>query len=1164
MRQEWDPAVESSQLVEILDADIRVAKTYFTLGWPANPRDAITISRTLADGATLLDVTTSLPRSPDEPPYLRPTPPYVRSHVHLFAWVIQQLPSSPEPRIRLTCFWQHDLKAVLGMGMPSRAHHLCSLMVGAVRAVNKFGNHIPMLQGFGLGVGIDRMVFDVGRKSLIIDYSIVNEQEGDDQIHQSPKGMDDIRAKKERRRLDKSVEFVLPQRSSWDVQMATRTSSSEQTVPPWIVNVYRDAENILDQDQLLLRTRHAPPPSVHAIVKVKLVIEAAAGSSGLLRLNGHPHPVETLEARDPTAAMMIPEQLLQDASNTGALSFNTPIGGQHPFSDEASRTMSTRTLGNRSEGSQKSIMKLVKRNYVYFASLLQEPEVKWKPLVEARGVAVTQLDSIDPTLVVYRAEAVFVGVSVWDLISVISSPGSTIHWDKAFDSANLLEDVSELSQLWHYKTRPAWPVNARESVLLKSTYKSPTSVHVFSFSTDDSQLFPSIPPTDPSIIRTQVDLRGWAIEALSPNTTQVTLIEQSDPKGWSNKASLPQQIIAAVSGVGDFVIKSGGPPMLSRLCGAPDSVSDLSETLNSAVTPTRPFIECELRCDIDVWGGPLEIVVDPPPQSVSCLRRHRLSDNGGGLWITIEHDADFVLGERLKVVVRKGATSSAKDRSSVFINGVKAKVELQDIPEAELKLLAKRKRVKPIRIPLDQPPVVGAIQRRRAEWAADAETSSLPEEGASSNAIIPRQTNSTLLGNTFGRFMTMAVSQGTSTTLSAMSAVAKPFALTEQSVPTSSKLPMQHALDALSYLRTLYTRPSQDGWLQINETSGLAVYKKLETEVSRTIPVHKASKVIEGVAAEEIVNILSSYDCRKLWDERFDSAVVLQDYGHGCLTAFTTIKGAFPFQPRGFYTASVLGCSSTASAPGADTISGAGLTPRQDTGHTVYYLATSSFNPESAAEFSSTKYNPFGYAVGRVLVRGWICETLDPYTDENYAIPSTRITFVSAVDFAGAVPAAYNSVLNASIPRSILQLESYLKTSYNLPIFHQPSVGVAIEPNEGPQEGWSFERRDHGVLLLGRRFDSSAKEFRAIVSVQLAPNDILSHDVTPTPSGFISAGANHRQRAISLSPPGGYESPRSQSPEGEAPRPSTVGRASTLRPSSPPRSRRPLVKFFGT
>lgn len=63
---------------------------------------------------------------------------------------------------------------------------------------------------------------------------------------------------------------------------------------------------------------------------------------------------------------------------------------------------------------------------------------------------------------------------------------------------------------------------------------------MFAFSTDDHALFPSIPPVDSSIIRTQVDLQGWSIEALSPNTTQVTLLEQSDPKGWSNKSSIPQ------------------------------------------------------------------------------------------------------------------------------------------------------------------------------------------------------------------------------------------------------------------------------------------------------------------------------------------------------------------------------------------------------------------------------------------------------------------------------------------------------------------------------------------------------------------------------------------------------------------------------------------------
>lgn len=754
--------------------------------------------------------------------------------------------------------------------------------------------------------------------------------------------------------------------------------------------------------------------------------------------------------------------------------------------------------------------------------------------------------------------------------------------------------------------------SARESVLLRSTYKSPASVHVFSFSMDDSQLFLNIPQPDPSVIRTQVDLRGWAIEALSPTTTQVTLIEQSDPKGWSNKSSLPQQIIAAVSGVGEFAIKCGGPPMISRLGGAralsnrydhekavfrleyevddtrrasanasdmpSASSADLGDIPVTNSAPSRFFAECELRCDIEVWGGPIDIVVDPPPQSVSCLRRHRLSDSGGGLWITIEHDADFVLGERLRVVVRKGAYSTAKDKNTVFINGAKARVEVEELPEAEVKLLAKRKRVKPIRIPLDQPPVVSAIQKRRAEWAADAEQSPLIEE--TQTVPIPRPTPTTLLTNPISRFMTMAVNQATTSTSSAMSAVTKPFALTEQAVPTANKRPMQHALDALAYLRSLYNRPSQDGWLQVADAAGLVVLKKLETEVSRTIPVHKATKVIEGVAAEEVMNVLSSYDCRKQWDDQFDSAVIFQDYGHGCQTSFTVVKGAFPFQPRGFYTASILAQSTSprSSAPESSQSSGL-LTPQTDGGsNPVYYHATASFNAESVADFSSTKYNPSNYAVGRVLIRGWICETLDPYTAENYAIPSTRCTFVSAVDFAGAVPVAYNSVLNASLPRAILRLETYLKSTANLPYSYIPAIGVAVEPEEGPQEGWSYRRRDEGQMLVGRRYATNQRILQARILVDLLPpmqQDPERDDITPTPSKLIAqpsspiaigAPVSSSPRRSPLLLPGSLPSeiPRSLSPERDSSRRNTSQRYSSMGQASArstSHTRKPLPSF---
>ena len=79
------------------------------------------------------------------------------------------------------------------------------------------------------------------------------------------------------------------------------------------------------------------------------------------------------------------------------------------------------------------------------------------PATEVRGVSVTQLDSIDPTLVVFRAEATFVGLGIWDLYSTIVTPGARTQWDRSFDDAVLLEDVNELSEVWHWKSKPIWP-----------------------------------------------------------------------------------------------------------------------------------------------------------------------------------------------------------------------------------------------------------------------------------------------------------------------------------------------------------------------------------------------------------------------------------------------------------------------------------------------------------------------------------------------------------------------------------------------------------------------------------------------------------------------------------------------------------------------------------
>jgi len=206
------------------------------------------------------------------------------------------------------------------------------------------------------------------------------------------------------------------------------------------------------------------------------VIETSGPSSGL-RLNGLPQTIHDVEDRDPWS-YFIGEQILQDISSVDlSLHTSSSMGTTQSTSSTSPSIQTVVRPAERSAAADRSVLSRVRRNYIYFSSLLQEPEAKWRrsvytpiPLLnfalsltffkatDVRGVSITQLDSIDPTLVVYRAEATFVGVGLWDLYGAIASPGARCYWDKQHEDAILLEDVNELTELWHYKTKPAWPV----------------------------------------------------------------------------------------------------------------------------------------------------------------------------------------------------------------------------------------------------------------------------------------------------------------------------------------------------------------------------------------------------------------------------------------------------------------------------------------------------------------------------------------------------------------------------------------------------------------------------------------------------------------------------------------------------------------------------------
>ena len=285
-------------------------------------------------------------------------------------------------------------------------------MLGLYMTAKERGYRIPVLRGYGNGVMIERMRFQVDRVALTLNYSVVSD-ESDPHVH-TTEGIDELHAIREARRLTRAVECTLPPSEGWDVQVSVKASSKEVEALPWLAKAIRnpptspapDSGAPKPHDAIAFHIKHGPLLDEHSIMKVQITIEKSGSSPGALRLNGIPHKVETVEERDPSSynpGMMIPNHITQDATSAAQISFQTvstsSVAGSSTSSVPSSVGGSNKTspldlipgpappgppppggpFGERSESAKKSILSRVKRNYIYFSSLLQEPEAKWKP-----------------------------------------------------------------------------------------------------------------------------------------------------------------------------------------------------------------------------------------------------------------------------------------------------------------------------------------------------------------------------------------------------------------------------------------------------------------------------------------------------------------------------------------------------------------------------------------------------------------------------------------------------------------------------------------------------------------------------------------------------------------------------------------------------------------
>ena len=322
----------------------------------------------------------------------------------VFAWCIQHIQPQPSPladpkkpvpgRLRMTCFCQHDLKALWGFGysVSTLTQQLSTMTLSLLKTVVKRGPRVPKLIGYGSGVSIGRIRYQLDREALTVDYTIIpDDEDSSPDSGTRLQGMDEVHSLREGRRLTRTLECVLPSSNGWDVQLTLKGSDEAVEKLPWSTHAHCNGDSsnrsptVNASNQIFFRITHSSLTSANAVLKVKLVIEVAGGARAL-RVNGLSKPIFSVAERDPSS-LTIPQRILQDVASVQGLSFGTL---DSPASERSTVRSSSSSLGSveavvgrplmmeRSPAAEKTILSKVRRNYIYFSSLLQEPEAKWR------------------------------------------------------------------------------------------------------------------------------------------------------------------------------------------------------------------------------------------------------------------------------------------------------------------------------------------------------------------------------------------------------------------------------------------------------------------------------------------------------------------------------------------------------------------------------------------------------------------------------------------------------------------------------------------------------------------------------------------------------------------------------------------------------------------
>ncbi|KAF9574133.1 hypothetical protein EC968_007385 [Mortierella alpina] len=726
----------------------------------------------------------------------------------------------------------------------------------------------------------------------------------------------------------------------------------------------------------------------------------------------------------------------------------------------------------------------VNSSYTYFNSLLQEPASSWKAISKQRGVQISKLETQGHAPGIVKGEGIFEDYSIWDLKAVLDCASARKIWDKMFDESHMLQQVTPSSILSYVRLKGFWPTSPKDMAVLNTTFITKDAIHYFATSVDDTTQYPSIPPPVSPFVRSELVVSGWYLEAIKPRSVRVVYIAQAPPTGWmvpgSALGAMTTEMPLCVAEIIKYLETYGSPPTLVsirrgralgvdyshekssfRLEYAQDSNPIFSghrvllqqqqqqqqqvqagdryrrstvdytagavgsgehQSLNSPKLGPTDKLLAEIRLDARTWArnGDSEITIDPPPSKVTCSC---VPHDGTGYRLRIEHSSGRAVPAGGKVLLM--ARKSAKPGCGIVVNGVAIKMPSMEHLDSWM-------------------------PRKSPEAEKDKALTMSMVDGALAEKEVQEEDEDDSLRTKLNGGNASSTAGGDDTALAHASLTGSPD---KRRSPEKLQTPLQYAQSAMNLLSRIRSEP-EDSWSVVSDSKGgMRVTKRfMPTEISDQVPLVRGEKVMEGFSLEEIATVIGTLGTRSKLDDLFESGEMLESFGAGCSVFHHVLKSYFPVPllSRDLYfvtaTASV---EASARCPQVVILS-----------TSVPLEAISHSSPSNLDGPPATIPSPSSPAQARprahLYLSAWILERIDPYST-SHPIPSTRVTYMTALDLGGSVPQRVSGMIQTMFPKMITQVETYLQAHAAPPIVRIPEqmiVGLSSETDtEFMEEG---------------------------------------------------------------------------------------------------------------